>query len=119
VTPAHASFSWIHPSNNNENIEEEILHEYTVPVKSWKTRYRCRKCGVQIASHNNKRKVWSVWGSQLDRNPETNLIKYREPGSAMDELIKPTCHMFYGTRLLDVNDGLDKWEGYPGASQKL
>ena len=35
-----------------------------------------------------------------------------------DEL-RPTAHMFYGTRLLDIEDGLGKWEGYEGKSEKI
>lgn len=27
--------------------------------------------------------------------------------------------MFYNTRMLDVNDGLPKWEGYAGGSRRL
>jgi hypothetical protein len=35
------------------------------------------------------------------------------------DLIKPTAHQFYGTRVIDVNDGLSKWEGYEGTSTQI
>lgn len=35
------------------------------------------------------------------------------------ELIKPDAHIFYGTRMIDVNDGLGKWEEYKDNSEQL
>ena len=35
------------------------------------------------------------------------------------DIIKPTAHMFYGTRVLDVGDDLGKWEGYENKSAEL
>ena len=35
------------------------------------------------------------------------------------ERVKPTAHIFYGTRMLDVPDGLGKWEAYEGKAQRI
>lgn len=35
------------------------------------------------------------------------------------EWAKPTDHQFYGTRMLDINDDLEKWEGYANKSKRI
>ena len=35
------------------------------------------------------------------------------------DVIKPTAHIFYDTRMLDVNDELPKWKGYGNESERL
>jgi hypothetical protein len=52
-----------------------------------------------------------VWATQLERDVEGKI-------KGWDDL-RPTAHMFYGTRLLDVNDGLGKWAEYENQSTKL
>lgn len=32
---------------------------------------------------------------------------------------KEGCHIFYGQRVVDVKDGLDKWRGHKGESEKM
>ncbi|TCD69320.1 hypothetical protein EIP91_008076 [Steccherinum ochraceum] len=56
----------------------------------------------------------NVWGAQLPRDEVEGRIR-RE----VWEVVKPTAHIFYGTRMLDVRDGLGKWEGYEGVSEKI
>ncbi|THV06505.1 hypothetical protein K435DRAFT_815902 [Dendrothele bispora CBS 962.96] len=90
---------------------ESVTDTYPVAGKPWKMRYRCKECGATVASHNSKANNWSIRGAQLERD-ETGKIK------AWDEL-KPTAHMFYGTRMLDINDDLGKWEGYENQSKKI
>ncbi|KAF7785197.1 hypothetical protein Agabi119p4_1362 [Agaricus bisporus var. burnettii] len=48
----------------------------------------------------------------LPVDPTTNLIKDFDK-------IKPTAHIFYKTRMLDVPDGLPKWDGYENQSNRL
>lgn len=69
--------------------------------KSSKHRHRCRNCGVQFASHNETKKTWSVWSATIDREREDR---------ALPAQLAATAHMFYGTRVFDVADGLSKWE---------
>jgi len=33
--------------------------------------------------------------------------------------IKPTAHIFYETRMVDVQDDLGKWSGYEDISERL
>jgi hypothetical protein len=30
---------------------------------------------------------------------------------------KPTCHIFYGMRVIDINDDLPKWSGHKNHSE--
>jgi hypothetical protein len=82
-----------------------------MPSKSWKTRYRCKTCGVGIASYNTKRNTWSLWGPNFARGDEGKVKSWA--------VLKPDAHIFYGTRMLDVEDGLEKWEGYKDVSKRL
>jgi hypothetical protein len=99
-------FSWTHSDN-----PEEALHSYEVATKPWKRRFRCKKCGCCIASQNTKIDKWSTWGGQLDRDENARIKNW--------DVIKPTDHIFYETRMLDVNDELPKWKGYGNDSERL
>ena len=64
-----------------------------------------------MGSYNVKTKNWSVWGVQFERD---------ESGATKDlESVKPTAHIFYDTRLVDVKDELSKWDGYENKSTQL
>jgi len=101
-----SAFMWTHEEPN-----EKVLHTFSPPEKQYKTRYRCSNCGACVASKNSKANKWSIWVSQLERNEEGKL-KYCEE-------LKPTAHMFYGTRMVDVNDGIGKWLGYENKSERV
>lgn len=101
-----SAFKWTH-----EEPAYGFLDCYAVADKPWKKRWRCKNCGACVASHHEKNERWSVWGGQLERDEKGN-VKYWED-------LKPTVHMFYGTRQFDANDGLSKWSGYEGKSEKL
>ncbi|KAF9454392.1 hypothetical protein P691DRAFT_692565 [Macrolepiota fuliginosa MF-IS2] len=103
--PAPA-FKWVHGSDS-------VLDSYAVEAKPWKKRWRCKTCGACVASFHEKGNRWSMWGSQLDRDEEGKVK------ADMWEDLKPTVHIFYETRLLDVKDGLPKWSGYAGSSERL
>jgi len=103
--PADA-FKWTHSDK-----PEEAIETYAVSSKPWKLRSRCKLCGVCVASFNTKEPKWSVWGAQMDRD-EDGKIKHWD-------IVKPTHHIFYGTRMLDIEDGLPKWEGYADVSARL
>lgn len=45
-----------------------------------------------------------------------SLIKFKE---GEKQKFDPTCHMFYGSRLLDIKDGLPKWTGINGKSELI
>jgi hypothetical protein len=84
---------------------------FVKPVKPWSTRTRCRACGVTVASHNSRTGEVSVWGAHFARDESGRVLRWDE--------VRPTAHIFYGTRLLDVGDDLGKWEGYEGTSNKI
>ncbi|KAJ7755007.1 Mss4-like protein [Mycena maculata] len=73
--------------------------------------YRCQSCrscaATQIADSGN----WAIRGMQLERDENGKIINW--------EGVKPTGHIFYGTRVVDVADDLPKWEGHQGNSTKL
>jgi len=47
-----------------------------------------------------------------------SLFDFGTPPNA-PESFKPTCHIFYGMRMLDVTDGLPKWSGHKDRSALL
>ncbi|KIM88780.1 hypothetical protein PILCRDRAFT_813756 [Piloderma croceum F 1598] len=103
---AASAFTWMH-----DDTPELCLDSFVLPEKPHKQRWRCKTCGSCVASYNKNTDRWSVWGCQLERN---------EDGTIKDwDIAKPTVHMFYGTRVLDISDGLGKWEGYENQSAKL
>ncbi|KAF5341103.1 hypothetical protein D9611_005944 [Ephemerocybe angulata] len=100
------AFSWTHSAT-----PEDVLDFYHVAHKPWKKRYRCKTCGVAIANENTKTGKWSVWGAQLDRDEHARIRNW--------DVVKPTAHWFYETRMLDVDDALGKWAGYENESERL
>ncbi|KAI0371968.1 hypothetical protein BV20DRAFT_964633 [Pilatotrama ljubarskyi] len=100
------SFTWTHPQPH-----EGRLDSYVIPGKPWKTRFRCRNCGACVMSANSKTGSCSVWGAHLARDEAGKIINW--------DAVKPTAHIFYDTRMLDVDDGLGKWEGYENRSTRL
>jgi hypothetical protein len=67
----------------------------------------CRHCGAPIADEG--RTMW------LGFPP---LFDFGTP-PAVPEAFKPTCHIFYAARVLDMDDGLPKWAGHAEGSERL
>jgi hypothetical protein len=101
-----STFAWTH-----DDAEEFQLDSFVIPEKPYKQRWRCKVCGSGVSSYNKKTDRWSVWGCQLERNENGKIKNW--------DIVRPTAHMFYGTRVLDVGDDLGKWEGYENKSAKL
>ncbi|KAI5996317.1 Mss4-like protein [Pisolithus albus] len=87
------------------------LDTYDNPLKPHKRRYRCKTCGVCAVSYNRNTRRFSVYAGAVKRDADGKILNW--------EIIKPTAHQFYGTRVMDIEDGLDKWEGYEGNSTRL
>ena len=102
-----SAFTWTHTN------AETSLDTYVIPSKNWKTRYRCKTCGTCVASYNAEKKKWSIWGAVLGRDEEGRIDRNTW------DIVKPDAHIFYGTRMLDVNDNVGKWEGYKDISTRL
>lgn len=101
-----SDFTWTHPDPH-----EAKLDFYVIPSKPHKARARCNTCGVTVGSYNSDTKCWSVWGAHLRRSADGAIESW--------DAVKPTAHIFYGTRMLDITDGLGKWEGYENRSTRL
>jgi len=100
------AFEWTH-----EDPQESYLDSYISGQKPWKKRWRCKTCGSCVSSYNSKTSKWSVWGCQLDRDRDGKIKSWN--------IVRPTAHIFYGTRVLDVDDDLGKWEGYENKSDSV
>ncbi|KAI1798186.1 Mss4-like protein [Ganoderma leucocontextum] len=101
-----SAFAWTHAAPHKERLDA-----YVIPSKPHKTRWRCKACGACVMSANAKTGSCSVWGAHLARDGAGRIIDW--------EKVKPTAHIFYGTRMLDVSDGLGKWEGYENDSVRV
>ncbi|MEA2061623.1 MAG: GFA family protein [Thermodesulfobacteriota bacterium] len=73
--------------------EEQDKPERILPCK-----VRCGRCGTPIADEG--RKMWLAFPS---------LFNF---GQQIPASFKPTCHIFYGTRVMEHQDGLPKWSGH-------
>ena len=87
----------------------ENLHYYNSAlnqqVKILPCKLSCNLCGTLIADEG--RNMWLAFPSLFD-------FKSKVP-----ETFKPTCHIFYGSRIMDMDDGLPKWAGHKNKSKLL
>lgn len=67
----------------------------------------CGLCGTLIADEG--RNMWLAFPSLFD---------FGSP-ARVPEAFKPSCHIFYGMRVIEVDDGLPKWSGHKGQSTLL
>jgi hypothetical protein len=67
----------------------------------------CALCGTPIADEG--RRMWLAFPTLFE------FCTARE----IPEPFRPTCHIFYRQRLVDVDDGLPKWSGHNHASEKI
>lgn len=64
----------------------------------------CSLCGTPIA--DDGRTMWLAFPTLFDFGTPP-----RTPAA-----FRPTCHIFYGARVVDVDDGLPKWSGHKNTS---
>jgi len=81
---------------------EQGRHERILPCK-----VSCGRCGTPIADEG--RRMWLAFPSLFD-------FGHR---SEVPDSFKPTCHIFYGTRVVDIWDDLPKWSGHKNHSTRL
>jgi hypothetical protein len=68
---------------------------------------RCARCGTLIADEG--RTMWLAFPTLFDFGE----------GGGVPPAFRPTCHIFYGARVLDVADDLPKWAGHKEKSARL
>ncbi|KAF7307245.1 GFA domain-containing protein [Mycena indigotica] len=100
-----AAFSWTY---NGEDVKPlvEDMGDLTL--------YRCEKCRSCAATRMgpvDSNDNWAIRGSHLERDEQGKIIDF--------ESVKPTCHIFYDTRIVDIADDLPKWEGFANRSKRL
>ena len=83
--------------NNELNKHDRIL-----PCK-----VSCALCGTLIADEG--RNMWLAFPSLFNFG---GLSK-------VPTKFKPTCHIFYGMRVIDINDDLPKWFGHKNQSSRF
>ena len=67
----------------------------------------CALCGTPVADEG--RRMWLAFPT---------LFEFGAP-SQIPEAFRPTCHIFYGQRVVEVDDGLPKWSRHKNASEKI
>jgi|TARA_Y100000031_G_scaffold15589_1_gene16387 hypothetical protein len=77
-------------------------HERAQPCK-----VSCALCDTPIADEG--RNMWLAFPTLFD---------FGSP-ARVPESFRPTCHLFYGLRAIDVNDGLPRWSGQKNHSALL
>jgi len=75
-------------------------HERILPCK-----VSCALCGTLIADEG--RNMWLAFPSLFNFGGVSKVPKK----------FKPTCHIFYGMRVIDINDDLPKWSGHKNHSE--
>ena len=78
---------------------ERNKHARILPCK-----VSCALCGTLIADEG--RNMWLAYPSLFDFGGVCKV-----PAK-----FKPSCHIFYGMRLFDIDDGLPKWSGHKNHS---
>ncbi len=78
------------------------INKHILPCK-----VSCNQCGTPIADEG--RRMWLAFPTLFDFGPDTGI-----PDS-----FKPTCHLFYGQRVIDISDNLPKWSGHKNHSARL
>nr|WP_321402065.1 GFA family protein [uncultured Desulfobacter sp.] len=68
---------------------------------------RCGKCGTPIADEG--RRMWLAFPSLFDFGYPVEV----------PEAFRPTCHLFYGSRVFEIQDNLPKWSGHKNHSELL
>ncbi|EGG02603.1 uncharacterized protein MELLADRAFT_109905 [Melampsora larici-populina 98AG31] len=123
----HEAIKWINstivPFDHLESGLPNTVQVYELtPGQAFKL--HCKKCGSPVGSYSIANKEWCIWGTTLERSKSdstsTDLTSSQHTTLIKGwDLIKPTAHIFYDTRILDIRDNLGRWVGYEGDSEQL
>jgi len=87
----------------------EHLRFYNSEIDKWDRilpcKVSCGTCGTLIADEG--RRMWLAFPTLFDF------------GGKVPDSFKPSCHIFYGARVMDMNDGVPKWSGHKNYSTLL
>ena len=81
---------------------ERLVDARVLPCK-----VACAVCGTLVADEG--RNMWLAFPTLFD---------FGSP-PAVPDAFRPRCHIFYGQRVIDIDDGLPKWSGHKGRSRLL
>ncbi len=81
---------------------EQKMHARNLPCK-----VSCSLCGTPIADEG--RRMWLTFPSLFDFGFPPKVPK----------AFMPTCHIFYGSRLIDISDDCPKWSGHKNNSERI
>lgn len=81
--------------------------ERNIPKRVLPCKVRCAVCGTPIADEG--RRMWLAFPALFDFSG----LK------AIPEPFRHTCHLFYGSRVMDMADDLPRWAGHKNYSQRL
>lgn len=88
---------------------KEHLRFYNSEIDTWQRllpcKVSCGKCGTLIADEG--RRMWLAFPTLFDFE------------GSVPESFQPSCHIFYGARVMDMNDGVPKWSGHKNKSKLL
>ena len=87
---------------NTERHAYQPLDARELPCK-----VACKHCGSLIADEG--RRMWLAFPTLFD---------FGQPAQ-VPEAFKPSCHIFYGQRVQDMEDGLPKWSAHKDRSERL
>ncbi len=81
--------------------------EQNIQARMLPCKVSCGRCGTPIADEG--RRMWLTFPSLFDFGfpPE------------VPHAFRPTCHIFYGSRLIAINDDLPKWSGHKDHSELI
>lgn len=89
-----AGLDLLHFYNSDQDTNARLL-----PCK-----VSCNQCGTPIADEG--RRMWLAFPTLFDFGQSTGT----------PDAFKPTCHIFYGQRVIDIDDNLPKWSGHKNSS---
>ena len=81
--------------------------EQRIYARSLPCKVSCSLCGTPIADEG--RRMWLAFPSLFDFDFPPQVPK----------AFMPTCHIFYGSRLIDLNDDIPKWSGHKNNSERI
>ncbi|KAJ5795307.1 hypothetical protein N7457_001906 [Penicillium paradoxum] len=80
--------------------------EHDLPTKVY-----CANCRTPIMDEG--RKMCLIFPQLIELEGSSDEQRQQR------EIFKPTCHMFYESRMMDIPDGLPKWRGMENSSDLL